>query len=46
MSEENILIKMNEMCEESLSPDIYAKWLEVELWLRKNRKKLKPLANS
>ncbi len=31
------IIKMQEMCEESLSPTVYESWEKVKYWLIKNR---------
>ena len=41
MEEKEIIEKMQGMCEESLSPDVFEKWEEVKKWLLKNRKNLK-----
>ncbi len=41
MTEKEIIEKINAMCEESLAPDVFEKWLEVKRWLEKTRKKLK-----
>jgi hypothetical protein len=32
------IIKIQGMCEESLSPEMFEKWEEVKYWLIKNRK--------
>jgi hypothetical protein len=40
-AEQNLLGKVSEMCNESLSPEIHDMWLEVRKWLMKTRKNLK-----
>lgn len=41
MNEEQIVSKINEMCIESLSPDVFEKWEEVKSQLESIRKDLK-----
>lgn len=41
MNEEDFMNQVEKYCQESLSPDIYEKWVEVKYWLGKNRKELK-----
>lgn len=41
MTEKEIIEKMQDMCEHSLSPDVFGEWENVKYWLINNRKKLK-----
>lgn len=41
MTEQEMLLEMNQMCLASLPPDTFGKWLEVKKTLRANRKNLK-----
>lgn len=40
-SEQEVIDRTNEMCEESLSPELFEKWEEILFELKLNRKKLK-----
>ena len=40
MTEKEIIERMNEMCEESLSPEVFEKWIDVKQWLESTRKNL------
>ncbi len=39
LNEEEIMDKLNKMCEQSLSPDMFEKWKDVVEWLLKTRSK-------
>lgn len=43
MQEREIVLRMNEMCIESLSPDVFEKWEEVKKALELVRKDLSPI---
>lgn len=40
MEEQEILKEVNEMCIESLSPEVFEQWENVKKWLINNRKNL------
>lgn len=43
MKEQEILKEVNEMCVESLDPEVFEQWENVKKWLINNRKNLEQI---